>query len=234
MADVIRRALAPLFRLRSLGLVAERFFWWRWIRTRGLEWPAEYAQRLDSARPLASHLVPFVEGLPSPVRVLDVGAGPVTAIGYRLDGKSLEITAVDVLAPQYDQMLRKHGIDPPIRTRYAEGERLSEQFADDSFDLVYAQNSLDHMRDPMETIRQMVRIAKPGAHVVLVHAVDEAESQRYIGLHQWNLSEREGRFVIWRPGQTIVVSSELGPGCGVSTKRDGETLHVDIQKLAPR
>lgn len=231
IATSIRRGLAPLFRFRALGLLAERLFWWRWIRSGGLSWPEDFRARLNPERPLASYLLPLIEPLRSPVRILDVGSGPVTIIGYRAPGKQLEITASDVLAPQYDAMMRRRNIEPPVRTVYADAERLAERFGENSFDLVHAINTLDHMSDPMRAIQEMVRVARPGRHVVLVHTIDEAESQNYIGLHQWNLSERDGEFVIWKPGQTTIVSSVLGPACTVGVRREQDTLYVDIHRL---
>jgi SAM-dependent methyltransferase len=228
--DLFRRLVRPFFRARRIGLFAERYFWWRWIRTRGLIWPEEFQDRLDPDRPFSAHLVRYIEALPDPVRVLDVGAGPITSLGYRVPGKQLELTPVDVLAPHYDAMLRRRGVTPPVRTTYADAENMRERFPEASFDLVCAQNSLDHTSNPVAAIQEMVRLAKPDRHVVLVHAVDEAESQKYIGLHQWNLSEKDGQFLVWRPGQTIAVASVLGPECDVRAWREDESLHVDIYK----
>src|SRR4030088_1771961 len=102
----LRRLLRPIWRSRALGLWVERFFWWRWIGTRGLTWPQEFERRLDPRCPLLPHIAAYLRDVAGePVRILDVGAGPVTSLGYRLEGRTLEITAGDGLAGPPQRLL---------------------------------------------------------------------------------------------------------------------------------
>lgn len=233
-ADVLRSALRPLWRSRLIGLGAELFFWWRWVGTRGLSWPEEFERRLDPERPLVAHVAAYVREIDAdPVRILDVGAGPITCLGYRLEGKRLDITAVDVLARAYARLWPRDRPAPPVRTHYADAERLGERFEPASFDFVYSQNALDHAARPDVAIAQMVQMAKPGRHVVLVHARDEAVSENYAGLHQWNFTERGGEFVVWNPERTINITQMLRAEAAVRVERQDESIFVEILRHKP-
>src|SRR5207344_2449216 len=90
-----------------------------------------------------------------------------------------------------------HGVTPIVRTIPCPAESVADVLGEARFDVVYSQNALDHTEDPMAGLEQMVRAVKPGAWVVLKHAVDEAETQSYGSLHDWNFRIEDGRFVIW-------------------------------------
>jgi SAM-dependent methyltransferase len=182
---------------RSAGLRSEIAFWDKVLRTGGWRWREDHRRRLDPAAPLQGWIAQMVDPLPGEeLRILDVGAGPLTNLGKTHPTRRLHITATDVLAHEYDALLEKYRISPPVRSVYAEAERLSEVFGENAFDVVVATNSIDHTRDPVEAIRQMIRVAKPGRMVLLDHAENEADHEGYQGLHQWNFSVEDGRFVL--------------------------------------
>jgi SAM-dependent methyltransferase len=80
---------------------------------------------------------------------------------------------------------------------------VAELFAPASFDLVYAQNCIDHGHDPLRSIQQMLTLVKPDGVALLEHAIDEGEHMQYAGPHQWNFRVEDGRFVIWWPGMRV-------------------------------
>jgi len=143
------------------------------------------------------------------ISILDVGAGPVTKLGYRYPGKTLTIVAVDPLADEYDRLLRDAGFEPPIRTIRVAGEALLEHFESGTFDIACATNSLDHSADPFTIISNMVAVVRPGGVVVLRHKRNEGENARYEGLHQWNLDVDGGRLLLWNNAVEIDVGSAL-------------------------
>jgi SAM-dependent methyltransferase len=130
------------------------------------------------------------------VDILDVGAGPLTILGKRHAGRQLRIVAVDPLAAEYDRILGKHGVTPPLRTIPGDAEQLSTQFGRDAFDLVYAENCIDHSYSPENAILEMVKVVRKDGFAVLKHSANEAEKEGYEGLHQWNLSQENGDFII--------------------------------------
>lgn len=202
----------PTIRRRA-ALAEEVRFWRNWIATGGLHWPEDYRFRTNHNSEVNDPLL--LEILASSpqatVSMLDVGAGPITVIGFRYPGKELAITAVDPLAGEYDWILREYAIEPPVRTLPLRGEQLLERFAPGSFDLAFARNSLDHTVDPLPVIRNMVVVVRPGGQVVLRHFRNEAVTEQYQNVHQWNFDERDGRCIVWRrPGRERDLAAELG------------------------
>lgn len=209
-----RKTPDPMRAAWNRGLPHEVQFWQDFIRTRGLDWPDNFRDRLNPDLPFPPHLRARL--MPHPpegavIRVLDIGPGPFTTIGTKWEGRTIEIVPIDPLADRYNELLDQAGITPPVRTRQGEAEHLTEYFPEASFDLAHAVNSLDHCYNPIEAIRQMLLMVKPGAFVQLEHATDEAETQKYDGLHQWNFRDEGGRLIIWRPGTRLDAAAALAP-----------------------
>src|SRR6478609_9398437 len=77
-------------------------FWHRFLETHGERYPGSYDQRLDPALPLQDEIAALIEAPEgATVRLLDVGAGPLTFLGRTHPGWTLEVTAVDALGEQY-------------------------------------------------------------------------------------------------------------------------------------
>jgi len=210
---------------RSAALAREVQFWRKWLSTKGMYWPDDYRARFDPDLPIGGHLAPFIDRVDGEyLRILDVGAGPLTKLGKKHPSKRLEITAIDLLANEYDRLFAEFDVVPPVRTIFADGERLVEQFGPDAFDIVHGQNCIDHMADPHRAIEQMVAVTKPGGYVVLYHAENEGQREQYDQLHQWNFTCEEGAFIIRdRMGRTANVSERLAAQCDVECTRVGES-----------
>lgn len=216
---------------RQRGVAHEVSFWDDWLRTRGLEWPESYRERLDPERELSAYYRGFIDHLPQDeIAILDVGAGPLTALGPRHPSKRLRITATDALAAQYDALLARHGVTPPVRTIVADGERLVEQFGHASFDLVTAQNCVDHMEQPLEAIRQMLLVARPGCFVVLSHFPEEGTHAGFVGMHQWDFTIEDGEFVMRGRRGAIRPAHELAALGSFACSFDGRFIRVHIRR----
>ncbi len=217
------------------ALPEETDFWRKWFETKGLQWPDSYAWRIDPNYEFYAHLRPYVK-LPqgSTVRVLDVGAGPLTVLGKVWPGYTLDITAVDPLAHEYDKLIDEFKIKPLVRTQYGHGEKLLDQFPESSFDLVYAENCIDHSYDPLLCFSQMLSVVKPGCYVATDHLVNEGTNEKYEGLHQWNFDVKglfQKRFVIWRPNaKPIDVQDYFGTRAKVSANLTKRHVYAYIQK----
>lgn len=184
----------------------------------GDQWPMVRPDRTNPDLSLQGYLIAAIEAPEgSRVEILDVGAGPLTMIGKKWPGRDVCITAVDPIAPAYDELLVRHGITPIFRTTLGFAEDLRAILPPASFDLVHARNSIDHSKDPLKAITEMVQMAKPGCYVLLNHVISEGRVQKYEGFHQWNLFPRRGRFYIDRPGMRAVdVGEALGAVAEVS------------------
>jgi SAM-dependent methyltransferase len=188
-------------------------FWAGWlVGAPGTEqWTSDREARLDPDTKIRDPLVRAeLERSPAEeVSILDVGAGPVTWLGYRYPGKKLTIVPVDPLADEYDRLLRDARLDPPIRTVRVAGEGLVEHFGSRRFDIAYATNSLDHSADPLTIISNMAAVVRAGGVVLLRHKRNEGDSARYGGLHQWNFDVVDGGLVIWNNAAQVNVGAAL-------------------------
>jgi SAM-dependent methyltransferase len=214
----------------------ELVFWDRYLSTRGHKWPDEFAQRVDpQARLAEEEIVSRITRRQQTVRILDVGSGPMTILGKQLPDRLVEITAVDPLATDYNKLLDRNGIVPPVRTQWCEGECLAKKFKPNSFDFAYSRNALDHAHDPLDVISQMVSVVRGGGWVILRHRPNEAEAAKYKGLHQWNFELRDERY-FWIRGHTRSddVATALRPVARVSAGMSGPWLICAIHKRGPR
>jgi len=191
----VRRPPLPRFLRDLLAPVAGRIDAWRtrgltsrerWERALGTE-VAFWDQNLAEAQAGAGYLDPDSSWATDPVhrralervdgehvRVVDVGAGPLTAVPKRGPGRTISIVAFDPLADAYNRRLDELGIVPLVRTQYADGERLLERVDEGSFDVAHATNCLDHAYDPALVIRSMALAVRPGGMMFLRHHRNEA------------------------------------------------------------
>lgn len=168
-----------------------------------------------------------------PIRVLDVGAGPVSQVGANYSGKTIEIVAVDPLAGQYAQVLTELGLSPKFPTIFGVAERLDEVFEADSFDFACCRNALDHAYDPLTGISQIIRVLRPSCVFFLSGYTNEAKNAKYVGLHQWNFEIENGALILWRPGIRIDVGEALSPELEIVRADAGSWYSVALRKISP-
>jgi SAM-dependent methyltransferase len=223
-----RRRTDPV-RGRGRALRAEVEYRHGLLASRGGKYAEEYAYRLNPESQVADPVLrEILSGLPGHrVSVLDVGAGPVTSIGYRFPGKELAIVATDPLADAYDRSMREAGVKQPVRTIAVDGECLLEHFGPDRFDIAYARNAVDHAVDPARLIEQMLGVVRPQGHVVLRHVRNEARRQDYVQLHQWNFDQRDGDLILWRDGRTVHVGDLLSGRATVACRHEPASADGD-------
>lgn len=140
------------------------------------------------------------------VRVLDVGAGPLTWMGKNWPGRKLTIDAIDPLAEAYGQIMRRLVIKPPVETKPGDGEEVVKLFGRQVFDLTFARNCLDHSYDAIQAVTSMIEATKPGGIIVLWHNQDEAEHLCYEGLHQWNFRLENSELIVWKGHRKLNVN----------------------------
>jgi SAM-dependent methyltransferase len=195
------------------GRSSEVDFWADWlVGAPGTEqWATDREERLDPRTEIRDPVVrEELERNPAEeISILDVGAGPLTWLGFRYPGKTLTIVPVDPLADEYDRLLGDAGLEPPIRTIRVAGEELLEHFGSRTFDIAYATNALDHSADPFTIISNMVAVVRPGGAVILRHKRNEGETAGYGGLHQWNFDARGDRLLLWNTAVEVDVGAEL-------------------------
>jgi SAM-dependent methyltransferase len=195
-------------------------FWAGWLAgtTGNEQWTRDRDARLAPDTEITDPLVraELERDEADEISILDVGAGPLTSLGYRYPGKTLTIVPVDPLADEYERLLRDAALDPPIRTMRVAGESLLEHFGPRTFDIGYAVNSLDHSADPLTIISNMAAVVRTGGVVLLRHKRNEGDSARYGGLHQWNFDVVDGNLMVWNNAVEVNVGAALA-GRAVTT-----------------
>lgn len=196
---------------RNASLIQEVAFW-KSLATGTFpnqEWCDEFPKRIAGQLPFPKYLLPHLDSRMTHIRVLDVGAGPHTSLGSHAPGFDMEITAVDPLASEYDNMFAELGMKPFIRTIPGTAEALCAQFGERTFDIVYSKNAMDHVVDPLPCILELVKVCKRNGIVYIEGQVNEGEHQGYNQLHQWNFLPCESDLVIWNRKTSISLAKRL-------------------------
>jgi len=180
----------------SEKLGSEAGFWRRWFTEARFQPNRE--RRLGKSNQLSAHLVKLAN-VPAggPIRILDVGSGPISTVGTECAGHAVELTCVDALADEYNQLLVECGHAQLPRIRPGKGEQVEEMFGSESFDLVICANALDHFESPVEAFVAMFEVCRTGGAIVVTSVRNEGERQNYSGLHQWNLDADDKGFWLW-------------------------------------
>jgi SAM-dependent methyltransferase len=117
----------------------------------------------------AAYLIPEISAGQT---VLDVGCGPGTItvdLAERVaPGSVVGIDASADIIAQASRYAADRGIQ---NVTFATGDAYALDFADNSFDIVHAHQTLQHLGDPVAALREMYRVAKPGG-VVAVRDAD--------------------------------------------------------------
>jgi SAM-dependent methyltransferase len=191
------------------GIDYEIGFWGEWMRSKGGKWASDFTGRMDPERPIDPALFEGMDTSGTP-KVLDVGAGPATYFGYKLNGRQIELSACDPLAPQYAKMAKENGVTWPVATVSGFAEDLGAFYPRGHFDLVVCRNALDHSFDPVRGIEEMLLVLKLGGRVNLIHYANEAEGGNYVGFHQWNFDVVNDRPIVWNKTHHVDLIERFG------------------------
>ncbi|MBB4199477.1 SAM-dependent methyltransferase [Rhodoblastus sphagnicola] len=220
----------------AAGIDDELAFWTHWIATRGGQWPDDFAMRCDPAAPLQDEIARYLpHPAPSPLSLLDVGAGPMTYVGKVFGATAIDLTAVDALGDAYARLDFPPGL-PLVRTKTCDSEALSRLFPSNRFDVVFSRNALDHGYDPMQAILEMIAVAKPGGLVITLNWCNEAMRENWRGFHQWNFCVEQGRFIIADRTRRFLVNEAVQDLVDIAhlSAEDSGVVHCVMRKRTPR
>ena len=133
---------------------------------------AESVLRSHRARTAANSAAYLQPHLQPGQRLLDVGAGPgtITADLARLvaPGRVTALETSDAVVALTREGVEASGVE---NVDYLAGDVHALDLPDDSFDVVHAHQVLQHLPDPVQALREMVRVCRPGG-VVAVRDAD--------------------------------------------------------------
>ena len=105
-------------------------------------------------------------GIAAGDRILEVGVG--TGINTSLYPRNCEVTGIDFSAQMLDkarERVRREGLR---HVRLHEMDATHLIFADDTFDIVYAPYLVSVVPDPVQVVKEMRRVCKPGGKIVIL------------------------------------------------------------------
>jgi SAM-dependent methyltransferase len=94
--------------------------------------------------------------------------------------------------------------------------------ADETYDFVNSSHCLEHLRDPVEGLRNWFRIVKPGGHLVVVVPDEDMYEQRewpstYNTDHKWTFTMRKE--ASWSPNSVNVMDLATSLGAAADVRR---------------
>lgn len=133
----------------------------------------------NSAKYLRAHLT-------ADARLLDVGAGPGT-ITMDIAKHVAHVTATEIGEAELALSQKLAAAQGVLNIDFSVEDVHALSFADDSFDIVHTHQVLQHVADPVQALREMRRVTKPGGLV----AARDADYAGFIwfplapGLDEW-------------------------------------------------
>src|SRR5437868_10227667 len=121
------------------------------------------SHRWRTAENSAAYLLPHLAGKKT---LLDVGCGPGT-LTADLAGLIGRVTASEVKAEALDLARAEIAARGITNVDFAVADVHALDFADDSFCVVHAHQVLQHVGDPVQALREMRRVTRPGGIVAV-------------------------------------------------------------------
>ena len=100
-------------------------------------------------------------------RVLEVGVG--TGINTSLYPRNCQITGIDLSSSMLEKARERVAREGLRNVRLIEMDAANLTFADDSFDIVYAPYLVSVVPDPVQVVREMRRVCKPGGKIIVLN-----------------------------------------------------------------
>jgi phosphatidylethanolamine/phosphatidyl-N-methylethanolamine N-methyltransferase len=100
-------------------------------------------------------------------RILEVGVG--TGINISLYPTNCHITGIDLSTPMLEKARERVYREGLANVRLHEMDAAKLTFADDSFDIVYAPYLVSVVPDPVQVVREMRRVCRPGGKIIILN-----------------------------------------------------------------
>ena len=118
---------------------------------------------------------------------LEIGSGPNSNLSYWVDKGLLKVIAIDPLANIYEKIMKKLNYKYPISPIKLRGEDLLKQFKEETFHVVFAQNSLDHTENPINCFKNAYILLKKGGLLFVCSNLKEGTRTLWSGMHKFDI-----------------------------------------------
>ena len=142
-----------------------------------------------------------------PLKVMDIGCGPISMLRWGAIQGDLSITGLDPILDMYTLILARHGFDAMEKMRCDReitgfAEDLDTLVRDNDYDTVYTRNALDHTQDPARVVECMSRRLAPHGQVAITVAEREGTRQGWDQLHKTDIYLENGTLMYARQHTT--------------------------------
>ena len=131
-------------------------------------WHQRYLQQAGWTQEVRRHLF-AIAGLQPNAKILEVGCGTGAVISQIAVETQYNQTGIDI---DYASLVFAQGTCPKANLAQADGHLLP--FADSNYDAVYCHYLLLWVDDPLQVLREMRRVTKPGGAVIALAEPDHA------------------------------------------------------------
>ena len=100
-------------------------------------------------------------------RILEVGVG--TGINVSLYPQNCHITGIDLSAGMLEKARERVSRQGLTNVRLLDMDAARLTFADDAFDIVYAPYLVSVVPDPVQVVREMRRVCRPGGKIIILN-----------------------------------------------------------------
>jgi phosphatidylethanolamine/phosphatidyl-N-methylethanolamine N-methyltransferase len=100
-------------------------------------------------------------------RVLEVGVG--TGINTSLYPRGCHVTGIDLSSSMLEKARERVSREGLQNVRLFEMDAANMNFADDGFDIVYAPYLVSVVPDPVQVVREMRRVCRPGGRIIILN-----------------------------------------------------------------
>lgn len=157
----------------------------------------EYLSTIDLNAPLRPDLVDFISFLPDDLGLaLEIGSSH-GRLAKQLQSRSRQYVCVDIVPA----MARVTALHAHVHGLVADAHFLP--MAANSVDTVVANNSLEHMYDPVVALREISRVLRPGGRVYALVPLDALDSRFDLPAHLWKADRLSIELVCAAAGMAI-------------------------------